>query len=207
MKIKIILIGFVTILSGLFFTSCEEYETEFGNTLIFFTKTAPEIPIHAKSSREALSSIPDSTINYINIYRSGDTDNLQEINIRLSVDTETIAGIIKSANETEAIYRTDQMNRYLLCKTGTLDMISIPERVRIPAGDRNVVVPVTLHLGKMLPYEIDYLNYTEAQYSTATVAKDKKLVIGIKIESADGFKVAEDRNICFLEFIDVVTFE
>jgi hypothetical protein len=199
---KDILVGFILAI-GL--SACTpELETEYGNSRIMFSNSAPSLAlIDMNNTNDQLGSLPDSTINYVSVYRSGVTKNLDEIKVKISVDESYISNLISEASQTTA--PTDEMKRYISSVDMPADMASIPSEVTIPKGARSALVPVILKMGKVKAYKNDILNYSWSDYNNLSVPKSKMLVLTLTITDTSKYEILEDKKHCFIEIIKCLT--
>ena len=187
--------------------SCESIETEFGNSNIFFTRTAPQIALLDTIQTKDVASLSDSVINYVTVYRSGVVDHLDRIEVNIEIDNGAVQDLIDEANETDPLYRTDMMNRYVKAIAAEEGMFSIPSTVTIPEGERSVVVPLTMKRSLVIPYENAYLNYTLSDYNNSAITKDKMLVLGIRMTQTSSHQILESKSFCYFEIIKAFVLE
>lgn len=198
---------FSTICILLALTACEERETEYGNSKIYFTNTAPKVVFLDKITMSEISAIPDTVIHYVTIYRSGIVDHLERIDITLSMDNESVRKLIQDAKNTDPLYQTDLMKQYVNSMSGQDEMFSFPAQVSIPKGERKVVLPVTLKRSLIYQYENDYLNYTLDEYQSTSITKDRMLVLGIRITITSAYELLDESAFCYLEIIKAITID
>lgn len=202
-SIKNIIVSFLLIIS---FVSCAESETDYGVSLLYFSNITPRLTlIDGQHTADELLTLTDSVINYITVYRSGMTANLEEITIRLKIDETAVGNLIAEAKETDELYRTDLMKQYINALAMPATMASIPESVTISAGERSVVVPVTLKMGQLKSYRNDYLNYLIADINNPGVTKDKILVLGLTITDVSMYDVLDSKRFCYFEVVKSLT--
>lgn len=187
-------------------TACSELETECGVSHLYFSNIAPRLIIlDGQHKVDELPSLPDTVVNYVTIYRSGMTDHLEEITVRMKIDEVAVNRLIIEANSTEELYRTDLMKRYLNALPMPVSMASIPESVTIPAGKRSAVVPITFKMGNLKGYRNDYLNYSIDDINDPSMTKDKILVLGLVITDVSMYDVLESNRFCYFEVVKSLT--
>lgn len=202
-SIKNIIVSFLLIIS---MASCAEMETEYGVSYLYFSNTVPRLTlIDSQHTADELPVLTDSVVNYVAVYRSGMTSNLEEITIRLKIDEAAVSNLITEAKATDELYRTDLMKQYINALPMPATMASIPESVTIPAGKRSVVVPVTLKMGQLKSYRNDYLNYSIADINNPGVTKDKVLVLGLTIIDVSMYDVLDSKGFCYFEVVKSLT--
>ena len=184
--------------------ACEEkLPTEFGNSRIYFSNANTIISYKGIDS-VALPTIiaeTDTVMNYVNVYRSGIVDNLEEISVTLSIDSVYFDSIITKAQTALPIEMTDVMTNLKNSKPLGKSYFSIPETVKIPNGERNVAVPVTIRRSLIKQYKNNIFNYNAADLASTTVPKDKKLILPIKITSTSKYTVIDTQRRCYLQIL------
>lgn len=186
--------------------SCDDKQTEFGNSRIYFTNSTISHEMLDEQSTEAdLANCPDQTTNYITVYRSGVVDNLDEVTITIAKNQQYIADIIQGAEDNDQMYWTDEMKRYCNSKAMPEEYFEIPSEVKFPAGKRMVAVPVKLKIGAIKAYENNYLNYTLDQWEDVGIIKDRRLVFVLEIKSTSKYEIMAKKRYCFFEITKCLT--
>lgn len=187
-----------------FLTGCSDLESEYGNSRIYFPNQEMALSLKdAVHTSSELAALPDSTINFITVYRSGMTSSLEEIRVRIELVQDEVANLITEAVQTEESDRTDEQKRYVEALPLPSEMVSIPSEVTIPNGSRSVIVPVVLKMGAIKDYRNDYLNYPAEDFENAT--KSKMLLMGIRIKETSGFDILQENSRCLLEITKCLT--
>ena len=194
------LIGLLLILTV--FVSCKDSNSEWGNSNVMFAKVHSQIDLYDTDITSAeVASQSDSVVNFTGVYRSGLVDKLEQITVNLEVDGAYLQNVIDQAAVLDVMEQSDLMKRYVNSVVMPASMVEIPNQVVIPAGDRKVSLPVTLKLSQLKLYDNQYLNYSESDYLNASVSKDRKLVLCVKITNASSCEVLEDNRYCYLEIV------
>lgn len=179
-------------------TSCESLETEYGNSLLFFSNSDPRLELlDTQHAEEQLLSLPDSVVLLTDVYRSGISENMDEITVDLQIDQKYIEDIIATAQATPEEALTDQMKSYRYSKALPENMASVPAKITIPAGKRSVNVPITLKMGALKRFDNGYFNYSYSEF-TSPIAKDKMMVLCLVLKGTNTLKLAEENVYCLV---------
>lgn len=179
-------------------TSCESLETEYGNSLIFFSNSDPRLELlDSQNSKEQLLALPDSVVLLVDVYRSGISEKMDEVTVDLAIDQKYIEDIIATAQITPEEALTDQMKSYRYSKALPQDIASVPTKVTIPAGKRNVNVPITLKMGALKSFDNEYFNYSYSEF-ISPIVKNKMMVLCLVLKGANKLELAEENTYCLV---------
>ncbi len=194
---KYISLAIIFVLVVIIMSSCnEELQTEFGVSKIYFANTTYSLQLKGidTDALETIKNHTDTTFMVVGVYRSGVVDNLQEITVKLSIDSVYLDSIITKAQTASAMDITDLMKKYKNSEVLGHSFFSIPQTVTIPQGDRRVTVPITIKRSSIELYKNNIFNYNSADLASTTVPKDKMLVLPLKITETSGLPIYETQN-------------
>lgn len=179
-------------------TSCESLETEYGKSLLFFSNSAPRLALlDTQHSEEQLLTLPDSVVLLTDIYRSGISENMDEITVDLEIDQKYIEDLIATAQITPEEMLTDQMKLYRYSKALPANVASVPTTITMPKGIRSVNVPITLKMGTLKSFENGYFNYSYSEF-ISPIAKERMMVLCLVLRGANKLKLADENTCCLV---------
>jgi hypothetical protein len=191
---------------SLFFSCNDKPDTEFGNSKIYFSNTKAAYTLKDSATLSDLALRPDTTVNFVGIYRSGVVDNYEAITIKIEIDSAYLAGQIAAAQTASASEMTDIMIRYKNAKALGAYYSSIPTTVVIAQGERKITLPITLRKAVISLYNNAVFNYSKTDYANSSVLKDKMLVLPFKIISTSPeLPLLETNQRCFVEITKQIT--
>jgi len=188
----------------LIFSSCEEkLETEFGNSNIYFSATTSTLTLKNidVANLEQIKAEKDTVYQTIGVYRSGVVNDLEEITVSLAIDSAYLDSVINVAQTTLPANMTDLMKTFINSKALGGTYFSVPSTVTIPKGDRRATVPLVMRRSLIKLYNNANFNYSPADLASATVPKDKKLVLPIKITATTSQKILETQNRYYFQIL------
>lgn len=194
---------FVIFITSLFlFSACQEkLQSEFGNSNVYFANPTYKITFQNVDTvnLEKIEAEFDSLYHVCAVYRSGIVDNLEEITVSLSIDSAYLDSVITAAQTALPSEMTTLMSTYKNSKALGAYYFSIPETVIIPKGERKIVVPFLIDRSSIKLYNNAKFNYTTAEYANPLIAKDKLIVLPIKITAVSSQKVLETQKRYYLQ--------
>lgn len=187
----------VLVLTIILVSSCnEKLQTEFGVSKVYFGFSSYKWQLKGIDTL-ALPSIisrQDTTLMVVGVYRSGVVDNLQEIVVKLSIDSVYLDSIITKAQTASALEITDLMKTYKNSKALGQSFFSIPSTVTIPQGERRAIVPITVKRSLIELYKNNIFNYNSNDLTSTSVPKDKMLILPLKIDATSCLPILETQN-------------
>jgi hypothetical protein len=141
----------------------------------------------------------------VGVYRSGIVDNLEEITLKLSIDSVYVDSLITKAQTATMAETTELMKKYKNSKALGASYFSIPASVTIPAGDRRATVPLLVKRSLVKLYNNAYFNYDAADLANAAVPKDKMLILPIKITATSSVPIHQTQQRCYLQITKLGT--
>jgi hypothetical protein len=202
MKMNYLKQGLIFIISILLFASCEEkLQTEFGNSYVYFSNVYPSLQFKGVDvvSLPQITAEQDSTYMNVGVYRSGIVDNLNEITLKLSIDSVYVDSLITKAQTATTAETTEIMKKFINSKALGASYFSIPASVTIPAGDRRATVPILIKRSPVKLYNNAYFNYDAADLANVAVPKDKMLILPIKITASSSVPLLKTQQRCYLQ--------
>ncbi len=200
MKYLKFLVLFVT--GVLLLCSCEEkLQSEYGVSKIFFSTASAGIQYRGIDSiaLQSIKNEADTTYMIVGVYRSAIVDNLEEITVKLAIDSAYTDSLINKAQTASSFDLTDLMKKYKNSKALGASFFSVPASVTIPKGDRRAIVPVTIKRSLVKLYNNAKFNYNTSDLANANMPKDKMLLLPIKITETSDLPVLESQKRHFLQ--------
>jgi hypothetical protein len=192
--------------SILLFSACEEkLPTEFGNSIVYFSSTSYLTTFKGVDTLniDNIKAEADTVYNVAAIYRSGIVDNLEEITVSVAIDSAYLDSVILAAKTALPTQMTDLMTAYKNSKALGSSYFSIPQTVTIPKGDRRVTMPITVRRSFVKLFNNANFNYNAADLASATVPKDKKLVLPIKITATTSQPILQKQNRYYFQILKI----
>jgi len=198
----------ILLIAVLAMVSCvDKLDAEFGNSRIYFSNTSAGYVLKDSASLSDLALRPDTTLNFVGLYRSGIVENYEAITIKVEIDSAYLAAQIAAAQTALPSEMTDIMIKYKNAKAIGAHFCSIPTTVVIPTGQRKVTLPVTVRKAIISLYDNAYFNYTNADFLNSAIVKNKMLVIPFKITTVSPtYPVLEKQMRCYVEIVKQIDF-